>query len=76
MGKRALSTKVSYRNVRKYLYGVMVASSPVVVYYGLVTAEEAGLWLAFGGIALGATNSIALANLPAKEKETAEDAGI
>jgi hypothetical protein len=48
--------------VRLYLYGLMVAASPVVVYYGLATLEETGLWIAFGGVALGISNAVAAAN--------------
>lgn len=48
--------------VRAYLYTVMVAAAPVVIFYGVMTAEEAGLWIGLGGVALGVTNAIALAN--------------
>ena len=50
--------------VRGYLYGLMVAASPIVVFYGLMTLAEVGLWIAFGGVALGVSNAIAVANLP------------
>lgn len=48
--------------IRAYVYGLMVAASPVIVYYGLATIEEIGLWLALGGVALGVSNGVALAN--------------
>lgn len=48
--------------VRQYIYGVMVAASPLAVAYGIVTMAQAGLWVAFGGAILGLTNLLALAN--------------
>lgn len=48
--------------IRAYVYGVMVAASPLVIYYGVATLEEVGLWIALGGVALGVTNGVALAN--------------
>ena len=51
---------------RAYIYGLMIAAAPVVVYYGLASVEETGLWIALGGVALGVTNGVALANTGAK----------
>ena len=48
--------------VRAYIYGLMLAASPLVVYHGLATLEEVGLWVVFGGVALGVSNGVALAN--------------
>ena len=48
--------------VRQYIYGVLVAASPIVVYKGLMDIHEAGLWLVFGGAVLGLSNLLALAN--------------
>lgn len=42
----------------------MVAASPIVVFYGLMTLAEVGLWIVFGGVALGVSNAVAVANLP------------
>lgn len=50
--------------VRGYLYALMVAASPIVVFYGLMTLAEVGLWIVFGGVALGVSNAVAVANLP------------
>lgn len=61
---------------RAAVYAVFLALSPVAVYYGFVTDNEAGIWLtAIGGI-LGVSNALALSNVPGvtKIKET-EDAG-
>lgn len=33
--------------VRKWVYGICLASLPVLVFYGLVEPEAAPLWLAF-----------------------------
>lgn len=48
--------------VRQYIYGVLVASSPIVVYKGFMDIHEAGLWLVFGGAVLGLSNLLALTN--------------
>lgn len=55
------------RKIRLYLYTLMVAASPLVIYYGLATLEEVGLWIAFGGVALGLSNGLAIANLGGKK---------
>ena len=49
---------------RKWLYGVMVAASPVVVAYGIVQVDKIGLWLVLAGAVLGITNTIAFNNVP------------
>jgi hypothetical protein len=38
---------------RKWLYGVLIASAPLVVYYGIATQQEVTLWVVFAGAALG-----------------------
>jgi len=48
--------------VRAYLYGIVLAASPIAVIYGITTAAQAGLWVALGGAVLGVTNAIALGN--------------
>ena len=53
---------------RKYIYGVMIAASPIAVAYGIVTIEQAGLWLAFGGALLGLSNLLAFKNVPGKHE--------
>ncbi len=40
---------------RAYIYRVLLGLSPIVVFYGIVTAEEAALWLALIANALGVT---------------------
>lgn len=49
--------------VRAYLYGVMVAAGAVALVYGLVNAEQLGVWLALGGAVLGVSNAVAYANV-------------
>lgn len=49
---------------RAYIYGVMVAAGAVALVYGLVNAEQLGVWLALGGAVLGLSNGLALANTP------------
>jgi hypothetical protein len=48
--------------VRQYIYGILVAASPIVVYKGIMDINEAGLWLVFGGAVLGLSNLLALTN--------------
>lgn len=50
--------------VRAYVYGIFAAAGAVALVYGLVNAEQLGVWLALGGAALGLTNGLALANTP------------
>ena len=54
--------------VRAYIYSVAVAAGPLVLFYGLATAEEIALWLGFGGTALALPSALALANTPTKGK--------
>lgn len=56
---------------RAYIYGVLVAIGAVALVYGLVNAEQLGVWLALGGAALGLSNGLALANTPASGKHSA-----
>jgi hypothetical protein len=46
--------------VRKWIYGILVASAPLAVFYGIATQQEITLWIAFGATALG----IAYNNVP------------
>lgn len=50
---------------RAWLYRVLVAASAVAVGYGVLTTEEAGLWLAFAAAAL-IGNGLATANTSTK----------
>lgn len=50
--------------VRAYLYTVLVAAGALLVFKGVITAGELGLWLALGGAVLGLSNGLALANTP------------
>ena len=49
---------------RQWLYGVLVTLAPVGVTYGLVTAEEGGMWLAVASAVLGLGNLLAVRNVP------------
>ena len=60
--------------VRQYIYGIMVAASPIVVYKGIMDINEAGLWLVLGGAVLGLSNLLALKNT-GDGKHEAEKAG-
>lgn len=50
--------------LRAYLYGVLVAAGALLVFKGVMTAGELGLWLGLGGAVLGLGNVLALANTP------------
>lgn len=52
--------------VRLWLYGIFVAAGAVAVGYGVVTAEQSGLWLALVGAILSTSNALAAANTPSK----------
>lgn len=48
---------------RAYLYAVAIAAGAIATGYGLLTIEEAGLWLALLGTVLGVTGGVAVKNL-------------
>lgn len=54
--------------VRAYVYTVLVAAGPVVLFYGLMSAEEVAVWLGLGGTILSPAGTLALANIPKKGK--------
>lgn len=56
---------------RTYIYGVLVAAGAVALVYGLVNAEQLGVWLALGGAVLGLSNGLALANVDKQGKPEA-----
>lgn len=50
---------------RRWLYGVLTAAGPLVVFYGLMTAQEVVLWLGLGATILGTpVGALASANTP------------
>lgn len=55
--------------VRRWLYGVAAAAAPLVTIYGLVTNEQAVLWLNLVGAVLF---TMALGNTPSRPEETTE----
>lgn len=54
---------------RKYAYSVMAAAAPLAIAYGIVTPDEAGLWLSLSGAVLGLGSSLALLNTPKADGE-------
>jgi hypothetical protein len=58
--------------VRQYIYGILVAASPILIYRGIVDIHEAGLWLVLAGAVLGLSNTLALANLNKPGRHEAE----
>ncbi|GAB6857877.1 hypothetical protein [Microbacterium xylanilyticum] len=51
-------------DARRWLYGVLVALAGVGVGYGIITAEQGGLWLSLGSAVLGTGPLIAGRNVP------------
>lgn len=52
------------KKLRAWIYGIIVAAGPLVVFYGIATADEVALWLGFGGTVLGVpAGSLAVSNL-------------
>jgi hypothetical protein len=49
---------------RAYIYRVLVAAGPVVLLYGLATAEEIAFWLGLGSTILSPGAALAAANTP------------
>ena len=52
--------------VRSYIYRVLVAAGPVVLLYGLLSAEEIAVWLGLGATILSPGGILADANTPKK----------
>ena len=55
--------------VRRWLYGIAAAAAPLVTAYGLVTEQEAVLWLNLVGALLF---TVAVGNTPARGREVGE----
>lgn len=51
--------------LRAYLYGILVPAGALLVFRGIITAGELGLWLSLAGAVLAVSNGLALANTPA-----------
>lgn len=49
---------------RTYLYGIALAALPLLVYFGIVTEDDAPLWAALVGAIL--VPGVAFANRPTK----------
>ncbi|MGG7466050.1 phage holin [Plantibacter sp. YIM 135347] len=47
---------------RGYIYRILLAASPIATGYGIVTEQQAGLWLGLAGAVLGLT--LAAVNTP------------
>ena len=74
MGKRSLNTKNHLKSLlspkaRAATYGIVLACSPIAIYYGLVNDTEAGLWISAIGAILGISNGLALSNVPGVTKD-------
>jgi hypothetical protein len=51
--------------VRRWIFRIVIAGGPIVVFYGLMTADEVALWIGLGGTVLGTpAASLAEANVP------------
>lgn len=54
---------------RRWLYGIAAAAAPLATIYGLVTDEQAVLWLNLAGAVLF---TMAVGNTPTREHEQAD----
>jgi hypothetical protein len=52
---------------RAWVYGILIAAGPLLVFYGVFSEAELALWLGVASAALG--NGLALANTPVKDGE-------
>lgn len=52
--------------VRAYIYGIAVAALPILIAVGVVSKEDAPLWIAFAGAVL--VPGLALANTPTSKR--------
>ena len=58
--------------VRRWLYGIAAAAAPLVTVYGLVTEQQAVLWLNLAGAVLF---TMAVGNTPARPTEDEDTEG-
>lgn len=64
---------MTWREVRKWIYAVIVAAGPILVFYGVASHEEVILWMGVGATILGVPGgTTALSNLTPKEVEAQE----
>lgn len=61
--------------LRGYIYRCILAAGPLVVFYGLMTAQEFALWAGLGGTVLSPVAALALANTPREVKDASSDTG-
>lgn len=62
---------MNWREIRKWLYAVLVAAGPLAVFYGLASHEEVIMWIGVGATLLGVPGgTTALSNLTPKKDET------
>jgi len=57
------------QSTRAYIYRILLAVQPLVVAYGLVTDQQAALWVGLGSAVLGLT--LASANTTTKKGDHA-----
>lgn len=57
---------ISNPDTRKWIYRISAAAGVVLIGYGVITAEEGGLWLALIGAILGGPSGLASVNTPDK----------
>lgn len=53
--------------IRAYIYRVLLAGAPVAVFYGLISQQEAVVWLAFAAQTLGV--GLAAANTTTRKEQ-------
>lgn len=56
-------------HVRHRIYLVLTALAPLAIFYGLVVAEEAALWLAVAAAVLGGGTALAAVNTSSKRDD-------
>jgi len=54
--------------IRRWLYGVGLASAPVLVAYGIIEVETIPLWIPLLGALLGVGSGVALGNVNEDQK--------
>lgn len=55
---------------RKWVYGIVAAGIPLLVLFGVITAEDTQVWLNFAAAVLGlGAASLALPNTPSKDDD-------
>ena len=58
----------TFREIRKWLYAVLIAVGPILTFYGVASDAEVALWIGLGATVIGVPQgAVAVSNLTPKK---------